>query len=92
MRFPRRQESLSFLGHIERGTRKLSVETFISLCEALECSPNDLIGLKLEDGNTLIGVLRTILCKLEYLQARGLLDIAFAENKEGDEEKKSPAE
>ena len=32
--------SLSFLGHIERGTRKLSVDTLISLSEALGCSIN----------------------------------------------------
>lgn len=30
--------STSYLGHIERGTRKLSVETLVSLCTSLEIS------------------------------------------------------
>lgn len=30
--------STSYLGHIERGTRKLSVETLVSLCTNLEIS------------------------------------------------------
>ena len=36
--------SLSFLGHIERGTRKLSVETLYELCKALNCSADQLLG------------------------------------------------
>lgn len=28
--------SMSFLGHIERGTRIMSLETFVSICGALE--------------------------------------------------------
>lgn len=35
--------SLSFLGHIERGTRKLSVETLYAICEALDCSADMLM-------------------------------------------------
>lgn len=34
--------SLSFLGHIERGTRKMSVDTLLKLANALDVSPNDL--------------------------------------------------
>lgn len=30
--------SLSFMGHIERGTRIMSMETFVSLCNELEIS------------------------------------------------------
>jgi len=36
--------SISFLGHIERGTRKLSVETLYKLTEALNCSADELLG------------------------------------------------
>lgn len=36
--------SASFLGHIERGTRSLSVDTLMSLCHALDLTPNDLLG------------------------------------------------
>jgi len=35
--------SLSFLGHIERGTRKLSVDTLYALCMALDCSADQLM-------------------------------------------------
>ena len=37
--------SLSFLGHIERGNRKASLETIVSICNALKVSP----GLLLQD-------------------------------------------
>ena len=30
--------SLSFLGHIERGTRKMSIETLVSICNELNLS------------------------------------------------------
>ena len=40
--------SLSFMGHIERGTRKLSVETLIALCSVLNCSADELLGLEAE--------------------------------------------
>ena len=66
--------SLSFLGHIERGTRKLSVETLIALSNVLECSPNDLLGCDIPDGRGLIDVLRTAMIKLEELDEKGLLD------------------
>lgn len=36
--------SLSFLGHIERGTRKLSVESLYKLADALGCSVDSLLG------------------------------------------------
>ena len=36
--------SLSFLGHIERGTRKMSVETLYALSKALDCSADTLLG------------------------------------------------
>ena len=35
--------SLSFLSHIERGTRKASVNTVVKLCNALQVSPNILL-------------------------------------------------
>ncbi|MBQ8508213.1 MAG: helix-turn-helix transcriptional regulator [Clostridia bacterium] len=41
--------SISFLGHIERGTRKLSVETLYKIAKALDCSANDLLGLSYRD-------------------------------------------
>ena len=35
--------SLSFLGHIERGTRRASLDTVIRICNALKVSPNMLL-------------------------------------------------
>ena len=35
--------STSFLGHIERGTRKASLDTVIKLCNALQVSPSLLL-------------------------------------------------
>lgn len=35
----------SFVGHIERGTRKLSVETLYALCKALDTPADFLLGL-----------------------------------------------
>ena len=38
--------SASFLGHIERGTRVLSVETLMAISTALDCTPNVLLGVE----------------------------------------------
>ena len=35
--------SASFLGHIERGSRVLSVETLLRLCQAMNTTPNALL-------------------------------------------------
>ena len=42
--------SFAFVGHIERGTRKCSVDTLIKLCNALNISPNLLLQDSLKDG------------------------------------------
>ena len=41
--------SLSFLGHIERGNRKASLETIVAICNALKVSPNLLLQDSLDD-------------------------------------------
>lgn len=35
--------SMSFLGHIERGTRIMSLETFVRICSALEVGADELL-------------------------------------------------
>jgi len=35
--------SMSFLGHIERGTRIMSLETFVSICSALDAHADELL-------------------------------------------------
>lgn len=41
--------SFSFLGHIERGTRKASLDTLVKLCNALKVSPRVLLQDSLQD-------------------------------------------
>lgn len=36
--------STSFIGHIERGSRKLSLETLVHLCRALQTNPDTLLS------------------------------------------------
>lgn len=35
--------SMSFLGHIERGTRIMSLDTFVSLCQKLDANADELL-------------------------------------------------
>ena len=42
--------SFAFVGHIERGTRKCSVDTLVKLANALGVSPNFLLQDSLDDG------------------------------------------
>ena len=35
--------SVSFIGHIERGTRVMSLDTFVRICRALGCEFDDII-------------------------------------------------
>ena len=46
--------SLSFLGHIERGSRKASLETLVALCNALNISPQYLLQDSLNE--TILGM------------------------------------
>ena len=41
--------SSSFIGHIERGEKKASVETVVSLCNAMDISPSVLLQDSLSD-------------------------------------------
>lgn len=41
--------STSFLGHIERGTRAVSVETLVQLCNVLNISPVYLLSASLQN-------------------------------------------
>jgi len=42
--------SNSFMGHIERGTRKASLDTLVKICNALKVSPGVLLQDSLDDG------------------------------------------
>lgn len=46
--------SMSFLGHIERGTRIMSMETFVSICSALDAGADELLwGVAYPSGTVL---------------------------------------
>ena len=42
--------TMSFIGHIERGEKKASVDTVVALCNALAISPSVLLQDSLSDG------------------------------------------
>ncbi|MBQ3157603.1 MAG: helix-turn-helix transcriptional regulator [Clostridia bacterium] len=44
--------SASFMGHIERGTRKASLETLVYLCNALKTTPQFLLAASLDSDLT----------------------------------------
>ena len=68
--------SLSFLGHIERGNRKASIETVVSICNALKVSPglllqdslnDDLLGFEQRFSESQLKLLREISdCIVDY--------------------------
>lgn len=45
--------STSFIGHIERGSRKPSMETVVKICEALQVNLSSIIPSKLPEDFTL---------------------------------------
>lgn len=53
--------SLSFMGHIERGTRKLSVDTLYHLAIVLNCSADELLGTGMHYTGALTA--KDLLCK-----------------------------
>lgn len=63
--------SLSFLGHIERGTRKLSVETLYNIAAALHCSADELLGIDAgSDACAVADELNHIISDLQALKRR----------------------
>ena len=59
--------STSFLGHIERGSRKLSLETFCRLIRALNCTAGDL--LPMEGEAVRLSVLELLRCAAVLAEA-----------------------
>lgn len=46
--------SMSFLGHIERGTRIMSLETFVSICRELEADADELLWGEVHPSDTVL--------------------------------------
>ena len=65
--------SPAFIGHIERGTRKMSLETLCELSLALKCPTDELLGIKLYKTES-------------YASARELLALAHALAKAEEQE------
>ena len=57
--------SPAFIGHIERGTRKMGLETLCELSLALKCPTDELLGIKLYKTDS-------------YASARELLALAYS--------------
>lgn len=49
--------SMSFLGHIERGTRIMSLETFVSICSALHVGADELLWGVANPSNSILDML-----------------------------------
>lgn len=47
----RANRSPAFIGHIERGTRIMSLETLCEIATALDCSSDELLGLELKNND-----------------------------------------
>ena len=48
--------SMSFLGHIERGTRIMSLETFVSICSALGAGAEELLWGVVHPSDSLLDI------------------------------------
>ena len=64
--------SASFLGHIERGTRVLSLDTLLALCNTLGVTPNDLLSV---EAYTSQQELPTTLTEREQRQLKEVIDL-----------------
>lgn len=51
--------SMSFLGHIERGTRIMSLETFVNICAALDTGADELLWGVASPSDTVLGLLHS---------------------------------
>lgn len=49
--------SMSFLGHIERGSRIMSLETFVSICGALDAGADELLWGVAYPSDAVLGML-----------------------------------
>lgn len=64
--------STSFMGHIERGTRKMSVETLCEISLALECPADELLGMGLLKGDYRASVSELLALAQALASKRGL--------------------
>ena len=65
--------SLSFLGHIDRGSRKASLETIVSLCNMLKVSPQILLQDSLDPE-----IVNTPACAMTVKKQRLLQEVTDA--------------
>lgn len=55
--------SMSFLGHIERGTRIMSLETFVNICGALDAGADELLWGEVQPSDAVLDMWSTSECK-----------------------------
>ena len=60
-----------FLGHIERDTRKLSVDTLYKIAKVLHCSADELLGIDaMSDSSAVSDEISSIIAELQALKRR----------------------
>ncbi|MDO5323721.1 MAG: helix-turn-helix transcriptional regulator [Clostridia bacterium] len=69
--------STSFLGHIERGSRRMSLDSFCRIARALDCTANDL--LPMESGNARISALELLRCAAMLAEAEDVSGTSIPE-------------
>lgn len=77
--------SASFYGNIERGTRKMSLETFVDICRALNISSDSILSDELPDSDPVILSILANVKKSGSLQYGRYLDVIKALAKIADE-------
>ena len=60
--------SMSFLGHIERGTRIMSLETFVSICSALDAGADELLWGEVQPSDAVLDMWSTTESKQDQKQ------------------------
>ena len=69
--------STSFLGHIERGSRRMSLDSFCRIARALDCTANDL--LPMEGGNARLSALELLRCTAMLAEAEDVSGTSIPE-------------
>jgi transcriptional regulator with XRE-family HTH domain len=69
------QLSTAFIGHIERGTRKLSVDTLVRIASALQVSTDFLLSDSLEGRENRIAAMEGLLASQEEAQIKKLMKV-----------------
>jgi len=65
--------SFSYIGHIERGTRVMSIDTLVKIANALDCSVDYLLGLNVPHEISLSQTLHMVADQLDEFERDKML-------------------